>query len=251
MVVVGERLVHAFADERRENIEKRLADVAGEGEVLVEMVLQPDGDGILDNVDACPDKPGIKSDDPKTNGCPDPDRDRDGVLNDVDACPDEPGKADPDPKRSGCPKAFVRDGQIRILDQVKFKFNSAALEVGPFSSDILTAVDEQVTKHSDTIKGIRIEGHTDNKGSPAYNKTLSRNRANSVAQWMVNHGIDAGILSVEGLGQEKPIDTNDTDAGRANNRRVEFHILDRAPEKPVTLKARPAAAAKKPAAPKK
>ncbi len=195
-----------------------------------------DGDGITDDVDACPDKPGVKTDDPKTNGCPDPDRDKDGVLNDVDACPDEPGKADPDPKKNGCPKAFVKDGQIKILDQVKFKYNSAAIEAGPFSEEILAAVLEQVTKHTDTIKGIRIEGHTDSKGSAAYNKTLSKNRANSVAQWMVNHGVDSSVLAVEGFGQEKPIDTNDTDAGRANNRRVEFHILAQAPETPVKLK---------------
>ena len=204
-----------------------------------------DGDGILDNVDACPDKPGIKTDDPKTNGCPDPDRDKDGVLNDVDACPDEPGKADPDPKKNGCPKAFVKDGQIKILDQVKFKYNSAAIEAGPFSEEILTAVLEQVQKHSE-VKGIRIEGHTDNKGSPAYNKTLSKNRANSVAQWLVNHGVDTSTLAVEGYGQEKPIDTNDTDAGRANNRRVEFHILEAAPEKPVKLKAKAIGSTKKP-----
>ena len=205
-----------------------------------------DGDGILDNVDACPDKPGIKTDDPKTNGCPDPDRDKDGVLNDVDACPDEPGKADPDPKKNGCPKAFVKDGQIKILDQVKFKFNSAAIENGPFSEEILQAVLDQVNKHTDIIKGIRIEGHTDNKGSAAYNKTLSKNRANSVAQWMVNHGVDSSLLAVEGFGQEKPIDTNDTEAGRANNRRVEFHILSAAPETPVKLKAKAIGSTHKP-----
>ena len=167
-------------------------------------------------------------------------------MNDVDACPDEPGKADPDPKKNGCPKAFVKDGQIKILDQVKFKYNSAAIEAGPFSEEILAAVLEQVQKHTDTIKGIRIEGHTDNKGSAAYNKTLSKNRANSVAQWLVNHGVDTTTLAVEGFGQEKPIDTNDTDAGRANNRRVEFHILQSAPEKPVKLKAKAIGSTHKP-----
>lgn len=197
-----------------------------------------DGDGILDNEDACVDKPGIKTDDPKTNGCPDPDRDKDGIPNDADACPDEPGKADADPKKNGCPKAFVQNGQIKILDQVKFKNNSAAIEPGPFSEEILQAVLEQVQKRSDTIKGIRIEGHTDNKGNANLNKTLSKNRANAVAQWLVNHGVDTNLLAVEGLGPDKPVDTNDTDGGRANNRRVEFHILDAAPEKPVKLKAK-------------
>ena len=81
-----------------------------------------DKDGIIDAADACPDVPGVATDDLATNGCPpDPDRDKDGVLNEQDACPDEPGKPDPDPKSNGCPKAFVSQGQIRILDQVKFK----------------------------------------------------------------------------------------------------------------------------------
>jgi outer membrane protein OmpA-like peptidoglycan-associated protein len=76
-----------------------------------------DGDGVLDVDDACPDTPGIKSDDPKKNGCPLPaDRDHDGILDGDDACPDEPGVADPDPKKNGCPAAPKdRDGD-KILD---------------------------------------------------------------------------------------------------------------------------------------
>ncbi|HTJ82317.1 MAG TPA: OmpA family protein [Polyangiaceae bacterium] len=77
-----------------------------------------DKDGIFDDVDACPDKPGVKSDDPAKNGCPpeDNDRDKDGIANDKDACPDVPGKANPDPKKNGCPdKDSDKDG---ILDDV-------------------------------------------------------------------------------------------------------------------------------------
>jgi OOP family OmpA-OmpF porin len=66
-----------------------------------------DNDGIPDNVDACPDTPGVASDDPKFNGCPAPpppsDRDHDGIPDDVDACPDTPGVASDDPKKNGCP----------------------------------------------------------------------------------------------------------------------------------------------------
>ncbi len=64
-----------------------------------------DRDGIEDRVDACPDTPGIASDDPQKNGCPPPsDRDHDGILDADDACPDTPGVPDPDPKKNGCPK---------------------------------------------------------------------------------------------------------------------------------------------------
>ncbi len=189
-----------------------------------------DQDGILDEDDACVDVPGVRTSDPKTNGCPvDPDRDKDTILNDVDACPDEPGKADPDPKRNGCPKAFVQSGQIVILDQVKFKTASAVIQPGPDSEEVLTAV-IKVLKEHDEITSVRIEGHTDNRGSAQLNKKLSADRAASVVKWLSAHGIVAARLTSQGFGQERPKDTNDTDPGRANNRRVEFHIQD-APKK--------------------
>ncbi len=71
-----------------------------------------------------------------------------------------------------------------------------------------------------------MEGHTDNRGSAAYNKALSQRRAASVVNWLVSRGIDKKRLSSKGMGLEKPIDTNDTDEGRQNNRRVEFHIVE-------------------------
>ncbi len=183
-----------------------------------------DKDGVLDRDDACPDVPGLKTSDPKTNGCPDPDRDKDGIANEQDACPDEPGKPDPDPKKNGCPKAFVQSGQIKILDQVKFKTGSAQI-TGKDSEETLEAVRSVLTAHPE-IKKVRVEGHTDNRGGAAMNKKLSAARAASVVKWLVGHGIDAATLSSEGFGQERPIDTNETDAGRKNNRRVEFHIED-------------------------
>jgi outer membrane protein OmpA-like peptidoglycan-associated protein len=63
-----------------------------------------DGDGVYDDEDACPDTPGLRTDDPKTNGCPRPDRDHDGVFDDEDACPDIPGVRTKDPKTNGCPR---------------------------------------------------------------------------------------------------------------------------------------------------
>jgi outer membrane protein OmpA-like peptidoglycan-associated protein len=182
-----------------------------------------DGDGVFDPDDVCPKEPGLKTTDPKTNGCPDPDRDKDGIVNEQDACPDEPGKADPDPKRNGCPKAFVQAGQIKILDQVKFKTNSADILPGKDSEEVLQAVLKVLNEHSE-IKKVRIEGHTDSTGSAALNRTLSANRAKSVMKWLTGHGIAADRLTSAGFGPDKPIDDNATPAGRQNNRRVEFHI---------------------------
>jgi OOP family OmpA-OmpF porin len=191
-----------------------------------------DHDGIIDAEDACPDVPGVRTDDPKTNGCPppDPDRDKDGILNEVDACPDTPGEPNPDPKKNGCPKAAVVAGQIKILDQVKFKFGSA--EILPESDGILGAVKRILDDHPE-IKKVSVEGHTDNQGSAAFNKTLSGKRAASVVKWLVSHGIDAARLTSIGYGLTHPMDTNATEDGRKNNRRVEFHIVEGPGESPA------------------
>jgi OOP family OmpA-OmpF porin len=187
-----------------------------------------DKDGIFDDVDACPDVPGVKTSDPKTNGCPDPDRDKDGIANEQDACPDEPGPRDPDPKRNGCPKAFVVAGQIKILDQVKFKTGSAQILPGKESEEVLQAVLAVLQKHPEITK-VNVEGHTDNVGGKDFNKKLSEGRAASVVGWLMSHGIDATRLSSAGFGLERPLDSNLTDAGRKNNRRVEFHIEEAKP----------------------
>ena len=179
-----------------------------------------DGDGIPDVEDACPAVAGVRTNDPKTNGCP-PDRDADGILDAEDACPDQPGARDPDPKKNGCPQAFVQGGQIHIRDPFKFRFNKTELD--PAGDPILEAV-LQVLKDRSEIRHVRIEGHTDNIGGTDFNQRLSEGRAASVRQWLVAHGIDAARLKSVGLGQSRPVDTNDTEEGRRNNRRVEFHI---------------------------
>jgi len=183
-----------------------------------------DGDGVNDSEDACPEVPGPKTDDPKTTGCPpDPDRDHDGIPNASDGCPDEPGKPDPDPRKNGCPRAFLEGKQIRILDQVKFKKASAAIEAGKDSQEILEAVLAVLQAHPDITK-VRVEGHTDNRGDPKANKKLSEARAASVVKWLISKGIDRSRLESAGFGMERPIEANDTEEGRTINRRVEFHI---------------------------
>jgi len=82
-----------------------------------------------------------------------------------------------------------------------------------------------MTSHPEFTK-LAVQGHTDNRGAAGYNKRLSAQRANSVMKWLVDHGIAKARLSAAGFGLEKPIDSNDTDVGRQNNRRVEFHILE-------------------------
>jgi outer membrane protein OmpA-like peptidoglycan-associated protein len=184
-----------------------------------------DQDGIVDAQDACPDEAGVANADPQKNGCPAPaDRDQDGVLDPDDACPDAAGEASEDPKRNGCPKAFVEGSQIKILDQVKFKKNKAEILPGPESEDVLTAVLQVLNEHPE-LNLIHIEGHTDNTGSAARNRELSKQRAQSVLDWLVKHGVAANRLTAEGFGSDRPIDTNETEEGRQNNRRVDFQIV--------------------------
>ena len=71
---------------------------------------------------------------------------------------------------------------------------------------------------------IEIRGHTDGKGSDSYNQRLSENRAKAVTDYLISKGISEKRLQYKGYGKTMPIDTNDTEEGRANNRRVEFNI---------------------------
>jgi OOP family OmpA-OmpF porin len=72
---------------------------------------------------------------------------------------------------------------------------------------------------------IEIQGHTDNTGSPAYNKELSEKRANAVREYLIAQGIGAAKISIQGLGETQPVASNDTEEGRAQNRRVEIKFV--------------------------
>ncbi len=183
-----------------------------------------DRDGIVDAEDACPAEAGEKSEDPKKNGCPPPkDTDGDGIVDGEDACPADAGPRNDDPTRNGCPVVRIEAGQIRIREQVKFK--TASSQILKESDYILQAVVKILVEHPE-IKSIRVEGHTDTRGKPGYNKKLSQRRAASVVKWLVKRGISKKRLTSAGYGQERPIATNMTDEGRRQNRRVEFHIVD-------------------------
>jgi outer membrane protein OmpA-like peptidoglycan-associated protein len=111
--------------------------------------------------------------------------------------------------------------EVIILKGVNFAFNSA--ELTPKSKENL---DQWVTR----IKGdktIRVEvaGHTDSVGSDAYNQQLSQRRAKSVVDYFVAQGVPADRLKAVGYGKKKPIASNATDEGRAQNRRVELQIF--------------------------
>ena len=187
-----------------------------------------DKDGIPDKEDECPNEPEDKDEFEDEDGCPDPDNDEDGILDEKDECPNEPEDMDGVEDEDGCPDedlAKIDEGQIKIMQKIYFEYNKANI-IGDMSFEVLDAVVKILKDHTDIT--IRIEGHTDNKGAKEYNKKLSTRRANSVKKHLVEQGIDAGRLKTLGHGIAKPIADNSTEEGRAENRRVEFHITGQA-----------------------
>lgn len=187
-------------------------------------VLDRDGDGINDDVDKCPneaeDKDGFQDED----GCPDLDNDNDGVPDATDGCPNEPGPAD----NKGCPRKYslvtVTKERIEIKKQIKFATGSAKI-IGAESQTILDQV-AQALRDTPSIKRVRIEGHTDSVGADAANLKLSQKRADSVMAALIKLQIDPSRMEAIGFGETKPIASNATAAGKAENRRTEFNILE-------------------------
>ena len=171
-----------------------------------------DGDGVLDSVDQCPNTPkGVQVD---TRGCP-LDSDGDGVPDYLDKCPNTTRGLKVD--ATGC----VRDAQTIVLQNVNFEFNKSTL-----TADAQSVLND-VAKGLVSQKDLRVEiaGHTDSKGSDAYNLNLSNGRAASVKSYLISQGVAPSQLVSKGYGEGQPVATNDTDAGRAQNRRVEFRVL--------------------------
>jgi len=109
---------------------------------------------------------------------------------------------------------------VELSDKVLFDFNKSDLNMAAQNS--LDKIIVVLQKYPDT--NIEIQGHTDSKGSNAYNQTLSVKRASSVSSYLRTKNIASSRLSTKGFGEEVPKYTNDTDEGRTQNRRVEFLI---------------------------
>jgi outer membrane protein OmpA-like peptidoglycan-associated protein len=185
-----------------------------------------DGDGLLDADDNCPleaeDKDGFEDQD----GCPDPDNDKDGILDPKDACPLDAETKDGKDDEDGCPDLIRVDreeGRIQILDKIHFATNSDRILERSFA--LLEEMAKSLVAHPE-LGAIAIEGHTDSKGSNEANRKLSQRRADSVLKFLVERGVPSARLSAIGHGEEQPIENNTTEAGRAENRRVEFKLKD-------------------------
>ena len=202
-----------------------------------------DGDGIIDRSDACPDVFGLAA----LNGCAD--TDGDGITDVTDKCPTLVGPA----SNGGCPildtvKDEVPDleddsppvagpagnkGYPEVTPEVIENLNIEARSVyfdsgkstlkGNGTSALLDEIKEILMNYPNTK--FSIEGHSDTDGSNAFNQKLSDDRANAVRNALIEKGVKPENLIAVGFGETKPIATNKTKAGKAQNRRTEVKHL--------------------------
>ncbi len=165
-----------------------------------------DGDGVFDYKDRCPDTPkGITV---NIFGCP-ADSDGDGVTDDIDRCPDTPKGA------------TVNEFGCWVCKNLNFELNK--WDVKP---EYHACLDEGVDYlNNNPDMNVEIQGHTDNIGSEEYNQKLSENRAIAVRDYLISKGIKEERLIIKGYGSSNPLTSNDTEARRSKNRRVQFEPI--------------------------
>ena len=181
-----------------------------------------DGDGILDVDDLSPnvaeDFDGFEDED----GAPDLDNDNDGILDVDDKCPNEAETLNGFEDEDGCPDkkpeiVFETKAPI-ILDGVNFASGSSELSYD--TKKVLGKVVRTLNDYPEM--NLEINGYTDNTGSLKFNMKISKQRAESVRNYLINQGVQADRLTANGYGPENPMTSNNTKEGRAKNRRIEF-----------------------------
>lgn len=145
---------------------------------------------------------------------PPKDSDGDGVIDELDQCANTPHDVEVD--EQGCAKPLVFDSL-----SLNFAFDSTELTAG--ADDVLTPALVLMGKYPDAR--FEIIGHTDALGSDAYNRALSLRRAQALEQRLIMLGASASRLDVSGQGEATPVASNETEQGRARNRRVELHLI--------------------------
>ena len=186
-----------------------------------------DGDGVSDGKDRCADTPEDLDGFQDGDGCPDPDNDKDGILDGDDKCPLEKEVINGVDDEDGCPDegesaVQVTDTHIEIKQRVFFKTNSDVIEGRSFSVLDQVALALKANMH---ITQVEIQGHTDDVSAAEYNLKLSHKRAQAVKAYLASKGVDPGRLRAIGYGESEPLVKGTSKKARAQNRRVEFKIL--------------------------
>lgn len=167
------------------------------------------------------------------------DRDGDGIPDDVDQCPDLAEDFNGYQDSDGCPEGGPPKVETPALQPpvvipppppptipafayINFKFGTAEIS----GADPIPVLEDvaRIMKERPDMK-VKITGHTDNVGADAANMTLSMRRADAIKTYLTGRGVGAERLVTDGKGESSPVDTNDTDLGRARNRRIEFAVI--------------------------
>jgi outer membrane protein OmpA-like peptidoglycan-associated protein len=192
-----------------------------------------DKDGVADYKDDCREIPGLA----KFSGCPD--SDGDGIVDTKDKCPDIVGTLE----QQGCPEITEIEPETKVeiareikkvelkkeekevvktaFENLEFEFGTAT--ISDKSINPLETLASLLTKNS--VYRLYAAGHTDNVGSKKDNLTLSQKRAEAVKSFLINKGVKPENIVTVAYGAKYPIADNETDAGRAKNRRVELIII--------------------------
>lgn len=171
-----------------------------------------DGDGVADKNDRCPDVAGLLA----MAGCPD--TDGDGLADLDDRCPTAAGPL----SNRGCPEVKKEDQAVLDLAMKNVQFETGKATLRQASYQILNQVADILNRYPDYK--LRISGHTDDVGSAASNQILSENRAKACYEYLIVQNISPARMSFAGYGETRPIANNKYQAGREQNRRVEFDI---------------------------
>ena len=169
-----------------------------------------DKDGIPDDKDPCPTVAGLAA----YKGCAIPDTDKDGVNDELDQCPTIPGIA----SNNGCEDLQPKLNNIAAA----LKFEIGQVNIATKSLQGLDSLVQIMSQYPDTK--LLITGHTDNTGSSKINDPLSLSRAKKVQSYLVKKGLAINRTSIIGLADKQPLASNETNKGRAQNRRVDLTI---------------------------
>lgn len=202
-----------------------------------------DHDGEPDATDECPLLPAGPNPEPAHRGCPTPehdhdqvmdlaDRDHDAVPDATDACPDLPGGASEHPPHNGCPVVGVMLDAPPPLRFDLVPFEPAREAPTPLGLATLQRIAVSLRLRPD-VRLVRVEGHADDRLSPAGARALSRRRADAVVAWLVRHGVEPARLTALGHGAARPLARNWTAETRRRFNRVELVVLDPAPAAPL------------------
>jgi outer membrane protein OmpA-like peptidoglycan-associated protein len=174
-----------------------------------------DKDGIVDKDDKCPEKAGSV----EFLGCPD--RDKDSIPDYLDKCPTKFGLA----SNNGCPDKMQERREEMIIENSMFnlEFESASAIIINSSYNNLDSLAQLLLINKKYR--MLIAGYTDNVGNKEDNKQLSQDRANAVRNYLISKGVEEERINAFGYGEEFPIDNNENEEGKQNNRRVEFELI--------------------------